>query len=550
MKNHYCRLLLTFSPPLLASAAFVGNRYSQSSSWTPTASATGNLHSIGAFSRHFMVSDKNPFSSMIGDVASSIFGNGAKGDQSNADQVDAALKKSGAKGKTWAEIKDQLASQQTTDEERNFRQNLEKGYGIQGSPMHKIRLYDESNKEEDIAVTFYRDSASWCPYCQKIWLALEAKQIPYRVEKINMRCYGDKPASFLKIQPGGQIPVAIINGRVYGQSNDILEALEKLPQSKRSLSPPANLVNQAQQLYGLERQLFSGWMGWLTSGWGRDQYIDTLKNVDSVLQDADGPFFLGKDFSLVDVQFSSFLERMVASLLYYKGFVIRVPSSERANAEFPGINAWFDAMEEMPAYQLTKSDYYTHAWDLPPQLGGCRPEKGSEPYENAINGKQGSWELPLQPDNGGVEPDWDFIPGGESAARREAVERISSNHDAIVKFACRGAGTKGFPNFGAQLSDPNAVPNEALESSVDTCLRTICSALLSDSVDGYDAEMGTIAKVIVAEGGKEYTSGVNDSLAYFRDRIGVPRDMRLPAARQLRAHLNWSIVKIRDASEK
>ena len=249
---------------------------------------------------------------MIGDVASSLFGGGAKGDQKDADQVDAVLKNNGASTKSWSEIKDQLASQQTTDEERNFRKNLEKGYGI-GSPMHKIRLFDKSNKEEDVAVTFYRDSASWCPYCQKVWLALEAKQIPYKVEKINMRCYGDKPASFLKIQPGGQIPVAIINGRVYGQSNDILQTLESLPQSKRSLSPPSNLQSQAQQLYGLERQLFSAWMGWLTSGWGKDQFIETLKYVDVVLQKADGPFFLGKYFSLVDVQFTPFLERTVAS---------------------------------------------------------------------------------------------------------------------------------------------------------------------------------------------------------------------------------------------
>ena len=445
MKNHHYRLLLTLSPPLLASAAFVGNRYSpQASSWASAAATTSNPPTTpGAISRQYMTSDKNPFSSMIGDVASSLFGGGAKGgDQKDADQVDAALQTTSSK--TWSEIKDQLASQQTTDEERNFRKNLEKGYGV-GSPMHKIRLFDESNKEEDVAVTFYRDSASWCPYCQKVWMTLEAKEIPYKVEKINMRCYGDKPASFLRIQPGGQIPVAIINGKVYGQSNDILMALESLPQSKRSLNPPDNLQNQAQQLYRLERQLFSAWMGWLTSGYGKDQFLETLKYVDVVLQKADGPFFLGKDFSLVDVQFAPFLERTVASLLYFKGFKIRVPPSERATAEYPGINAWFDAMEEMPAYQLTKSDYYTHAWDLPPQLGGCRSEKGSKPFEDAINGlrsldgKQGSWELPLQPDNGGIEPDWTFIPGGESAAKREAVERMSFNHEAIVKFACRGA---------------------------------------------------------------------------------------------------------------
>lgn len=36
----------------------------------------------------------------------------------------------------------------------------------------------------------YRDHAAWCPYCQKVWLQLEEKRIPYVIEKINMRCYG------------------------------------------------------------------------------------------------------------------------------------------------------------------------------------------------------------------------------------------------------------------------------------------------------------------------------------------------------------------------
>lgn len=44
-----------------------------------------------------------------------------------------------------------------------------------------------------------RDSAAWCPYCEKVWLQLEEKRIPYEITKINMRCYGSKPKEYTDI---------------------------------------------------------------------------------------------------------------------------------------------------------------------------------------------------------------------------------------------------------------------------------------------------------------------------------------------------------------
>ena len=81
---------------------------------------------------------------------------------------------------------------------------------------------------------------------------------------------------------------------------------------------------------------------------------------------------MGPDPALADCVFAPFLERMTASIPYYKGEALR---GDRGR--YPALNAWFDAMEAWPVYLGTKSDYYTHVHDLPPQLGGAR-EGGEE----------------------------------------------------------------------------------------------------------------------------------------------------------------------------
>lgn len=60
--------------------------------------------------------------------------------------------------------------------------------------------------------------------------------------------------------------------------------------------------------------------------------------------------------------------------------------------------------DSLPVFVLVRgqSDWYTHVHDLPPQIGTCYPNDASPPFAKEIDGKDGSWSLPL-PDKG-VEP--------------------------------------------------------------------------------------------------------------------------------------------------
>ena len=76
-------------------------------------------------------------------------------------------------------------------------------------------------------VTLYRDMAAWCPYCQKVWLLLEEKRIPYKLSKINMRSYGDKPKWFLDKVPNGLLPAIDIDGQFMTDSLPIMQVCRR-----------------------------------------------------------------------------------------------------------------------------------------------------------------------------------------------------------------------------------------------------------------------------------------------------------------------------------
>jgi len=301
---------------------------------------------------------------------------------------------------------------------------------------------------------------------------------------------------------------------------------------------------RAQKLLGLERELFRWWCQ-LTFQPGKglmDSHekgvLQTLEKVDEALGETDGPWFLGGEApSLVDLQYISHVERMLASLLYWKGLPLR------ATGQLPNMDAWLAAFEARPAYIATKSDYYTHCKDIPPQYGDGYPVASAAPYAKLIDGDGGvgaAWQLPLDlgPEGRGkVETLAPLQDVGDEAARHEAAFKLVKNHAAVAAFAARAAGEPGEKRFQAPLADPYARPGKEALPAVDVCLRHVAHALL----EGTEAAAPAAAADL---GSGASRPALAASLAYLRDRVGVPRDMGQAAGMHFRANLNWMIGQL------
>jgi glutathione S-transferase len=339
------------------------------------------------------------------------------------------------------------------------------------------------------------------------------------------------------------LPVAVVRGRVISESNDIMMALEKEFPYHHPLLPEMGNAQKARvrPLLQLERQVFGCWFSWLTA---KDRHDSRAKEMESVLQRVDrelstgsvGPFFLGADISLVDIMFAPFLERMAASLPYFKGFTTR-------HERFPALLRWYEAMDvRTHTYGGIKSDYYTHCMDLPPQIGRCWPsqEGEAEHMRAEIDGF-----VPAAVRTAIHEP---MLPLDAGVASRDAARRAVMNRAKLVRFAARGAvivqDGRGPRAVSAPLSDPGMRSEEVIVPAVDAALRCALADMLrlSSPSPSPQALLVPAMPVMPLSGAANLNTDsdavlatqVAASLAYLRDRIGVPRDMTPHAAQQMR----------------
>jgi glutathione S-transferase len=349
----------------------------------------------------------------------------------------------------------------------------------------RLRLFGQP--ESAIRVTLFRDHHAWCPYCQKIWLWLEEQRIPYRIEKVTMFCYGEKEAWYKRKVPSGMLPAVELDGKIITESDDILIALERVFGPLKFAMDDPRVITMRR----LERLLFRAWCNWLCyparsprdDQAAREKFQEIMGYVEEALGSTPGPYFL-EEFSVADTIFTPYVERMNASLYYYKGYSMREVN--------PLMAAWFDAMESRSTYRGTQSDFHTHTHDLPPQMGGCYTNNEPQAQQFSQRVDNGPW-FGL-PDVTYAEPE---------TARQEALARVIKHRANIIRV------------------------NPTDDATFDPALRCALTQLITGTACAPPA-------------------GTDAGLRYLRDRISVPRDMSIYAAKRLREALEATAALVGD----
>jgi len=342
-------------------------------------------------------------------------------------------------------------------------------------------------------VLLYRDTNSWCPFCERVWFALEEKEIPFETEFIDL---SNKPKWYTDLVPTALVPAAKIEGKLVYESKDILLALEErfgsslLPEDQEENAVARQLIEDAET---------NGFLG-TAYRFLRERTTDAnelaslqaafeakLDELEQTLAKYPGPYFVST-FSLVDIIYSPHLDRWAANLPVYRGYHIK------GNARFPRLNAWFEAINQRPAYHRVKSDNITNNLLL-------RRRFGLEPIGNP---------LPL-----------DAADSQSTQYRAEAAERLSDNREAAIGDILKNSGVQALAVDG----DISAV-----KEAVDLHLRLLAEYLLNGN--GAPLTGGRT-------GGKDATDPIVAAvgaitLAYVRNRICAPRDMSAGAATAFR----------------
>lgn len=177
-----------------------------------------------------------------------------------------------------------------------------------------------------------------CPFVQRVTALLEAKEIPYEIEFIDLK---NKPQWFLDLSPTGQVPVLITEeGEALFESDAIVEYLDEAYEPiEKGVTATQHAKDRAWSYQASKHYL-------VQCSAQRSPDPETLSERTEKLGKAfekaekqlgEGPYFKGKTLSNVDIAWLPLLHRASVIQKYSKYDFLE---------KYPKVKAWQKALLE------------------------------------------------------------------------------------------------------------------------------------------------------------------------------------------------------------
>ncbi|KAI2890231.1 hypothetical protein CBS11852_6513 [Aspergillus niger] len=237
-----------------------------------------------------------------------------------------------------------------------------------------------AHRSQDNELKLY--GSCFCPFVQRVWVALEIKGIPYQYIEVDPY---KKPQSLLDVNPRGLVPALRHGDWGSYESSVLLEYLEDLNVGTPLLPPGDAKLRAHCRLWTdfINRHIVPNFYRVLQEQDIHKQITNAqeLRDAFNTLvgaADAQGPFFLGAQISFVDVQVAPWIIRLRRALKPYRGWPDPEPGSRWG--------AWVDAIENNEHIQATTStdELYLDSYE---RYAQNRPNTSQ--VANAINSGRG-----------------------------------------------------------------------------------------------------------------------------------------------------------------
>ena len=388
-------------------------------------------------------------------------------------------------------------------------------------------LSNESVAEEPV-LTLYRDTNGWCPFCERVWVALRVKNIPYRESLIPLQ---DKPQWYKDLVPTTLVPAVLFHDnnnnkddnnnknerRIVWESMDILKALdEAFPDTPQLVADTPEFEEAMKEV----NELFSAGISYQFSSRNdtlteadvnalREGFLSKLDDLDTALATSGGPFRGGSDFTALDASMIPTMERW----RYQLPITMGVDITEGR----PNVQKWFDTLDHYSPYaSRVAGDEYSWTAVASTFLRYFGGDEGNPKVAAAIERADAAAETLTRAFGNVVD-----LPGAEFAG--EAARKLISNHEAVVNDCTR-----------KEPKSQKHLPRASSAETADLVLRHVASVL----VDGSDDPVTFAESTPLVE--LDGDSSRDGALAArtVASRLCVPRDMSAPAAKTLRAVLS------------